>query len=429
MRFGIGESVPFLLLGLFALAACSGSDGDGGSQADALDAVLVLDSLRKDEVTVDLEIRAEVPNDALEQDAVDEALDETLEIVKPSFPLLPLRTQGRYVVDGEGRRVRLMGVNWNGAHEEKQVPHGLGFHSPDVIAARLVELGFNSVRLTWSNEMVETNPLPNPDDVAGWPEAAGMNCLEVFDGVVEALTDAGLLVILNNHISNSIWCCNDDDGNGLWYTNDYPEAAWIADWVALAQRYQDNPRVIGGDLRNEPRQGADWGIDIDPAVDWPSAAGRCGEAVLAVRPDWLIFVEGTNYAVNLEGLKQRQIQLSVPNRVVYSMHNYSWSITSLMPGEEFYRQMAHDTWGYALEPPYEVPLWLGEFGTCNDCWNSDWAGYVTRAIQDYDLDWSLWLIFGGGGGGWGLMSEETLEVHSPELLGLLEEWGLSPQMR
>ena len=338
---------------------------------------------------------------------------------------LPLSTSGRYIVDAGGNRVRLVGVNWNGAHEDLMVPHGLAHHPPDVIAARIAELGFNSVRLTWSNELVETDPMPEAADVAGWPEAAGMSSMQVFDRVVEALTAAGIFVILNNHMSDSGWCCNEEDGNGLWYNEAYPEDAWIADWVALAQRYLDNPMVVAADLRNELRQKASWEPGGDPAYDWPSAAERCGEALLAVRPDWLIIVEGTDYAVNLEGVADRPVHLSVPGKLVYSAHNYPWSVTSIMPTPELFATMVHDLWGYVMEPPDATPVWLGEFGTCNTCWGDPWVSSITTVITGLELGWALWLLFGTPDG-WGLLSEETLEVNTPDILPLLEQWGAMP---
>jgi ribosomal protein S12 methylthiotransferase accessory factor YcaO len=44
------------------------------------------------------------------------------------------------------------------------------------------------------------------------------------------------------------------EANGLWFQDDsatYTEAAWIEDWVMLAQRYANRPWVVAYDLRNE----------------------------------------------------------------------------------------------------------------------------------------------------------------------------------
>jgi len=59
------------------------------------------------------------------------------------------------------------------------------------------------------------------------------------------------MVILNNHISDAIWCCNLDDANGLWYNANYTESDWLHTLYEMSYRYSGNKMVIGVDLRNE----------------------------------------------------------------------------------------------------------------------------------------------------------------------------------
>nr|WP_245864228.1 cellulase family glycosylhydrolase [Paenibacillus donghaensis] len=66
----------------------------------------------------------------------------------------------------------------------------------------------------------------------------------------------------------------------------------------LAQRYADNPTVIGADLHNEPHGTASWGTG-NLATDWRLASERAGNAILAVNPNWLILVEGIE--TNVQG--------------------------------------------------------------------------------------------------------------------------------
>lgn len=40
---------------------------------------------------------------------------------------------------------------------------------------------------------------------------------------VEALTNQGVMVFLNNHVSSAGWCCSNGDGEGLWWTRKYNE--------------------------------------------------------------------------------------------------------------------------------------------------------------------------------------------------------------
>ena len=104
--------------------------------------------------------------------------------------------------------------------------------------------------------------------------------MEIFDITVKALTDAGLMVILNNHTSKSQWCCSNSDGDGLWWSAEYSEQKFFDCLIAMTKRYKDNPRVIGMDLRNEIRKAGffttpTWGSG-DPKTDWHRAAEYIG---------------------------------------------------------------------------------------------------------------------------------------------------------
>jgi hypothetical protein len=46
---------------------------------------------------------------------------------------------------------------------------------------------------------------------------------------------------------------NTQDGNGLWYTDDYTKQQWIDSLSTLARRYAASSAVVGHGLRNEPR--------------------------------------------------------------------------------------------------------------------------------------------------------------------------------
>ena len=123
----------------------------------------------------------------------------------------PLSTSGRYIVDADGRRVRLAGVNWYGAHEDDGVAPGLERTDRRALARRIAMHGFNSVRLPFSLWMTEqTTPVPD-EYLAANPDLSGATPIQVYDACVEALTGAGLIVIPNCHTLDAGWCCSDDD--------------------------------------------------------------------------------------------------------------------------------------------------------------------------------------------------------------------------
>jgi aryl-phospho-beta-D-glucosidase BglC (GH1 family) len=152
----------------------------------------------------------------------------------------PLSTAGADIVDVKGDKVQLKCVNWYGAQLHQLVPSGLDQQPLDSIAAIISEdLSLNCVRLVYALEMVRrgSNFVENATSLlAANPTLQSLNYMDVFDATVAALTERGLVVILNNHNSDGSWCCHDDDRNGLWYTDTYPEWEWLAHLDALTRR-------------------------------------------------------------------------------------------------------------------------------------------------------------------------------------------------
>jgi endoglucanase len=316
-------------------------------------------------------------------------------------PAFPLHTAGRFIVDSTGARVHLSGVNWYGAESSDFVVAGLQAATLQSIVQQIKSLGFNVVRLPWSNQLFETNPVVGNYALAANPSLEGENALTILDQVIAALTNAGIMVILDNHNSNAEWCCSTSDGNSLWYNSQYPQANWQADWQGMAQRYASNPLVIGADLRNEPRSPATWGGST--ANDWHAAAELGGNAVLSVNPHLLVFVEGVNYATDLSGVSSLPIQLNVPNQLVYEAHNYGFDYSGLS-GYSDYLSRITSKWGYLATGKNPQPLWVGEFGTCNtkdSCVNSGsnadlgfWFNMITAYFQQNGIDWTYWAVNG-----------------------------------
>jgi endoglucanase len=139
------------------------------------------------------------------------------ETLRPSMPTFrgPLRTQGRHIVDSDGQRFKLISINWYGGSDELFIPGGLDKVNRSLIAETIYRMGFNSVRLPYSDEMVVTNPEIPKHLVRANPDLKGLRALEVFEAVVSSLTEAGLAVIINNHITSAKWCCGADLCNGL----------------------------------------------------------------------------------------------------------------------------------------------------------------------------------------------------------------------
>ena len=353
---------------------------------------------------------------------------------------LPLHTSGYHIVDARNRPVRLKSVNWYGFDQKEFVPGGLDHAPLDTIVGLIKSMGFNSVRLPWANETIEKNPIVVDYAIKANPQFRGKRAMDVMDALIDALAKAHIMVILDNHVSRADWCCKDDDGNGLWYSKDYPENAWLADWMTIVRRYRNQPWVVGVDLRNELRSGAVWG-GPDRKLDWHRAATRGGNVVLTVNPALLVMVEGPHYSTDFRGAARLPIVLKVPNRVVYSPHAYSFGADYKNYDE--LKQAFDQHAGFLLHTRPAIPLWIGEFGTCQTltC-DSDpkgtWIRGFVRYVKEHpELSWSYWALNGTQSSGYsrkydepetfGLLTTDYQHIAAPRLLELFRSIGLEPQ--
>ena len=352
--------------------------------------------------------------------------------------LPPLHTNGRQILDSAGHVVRLTSLNWYGFDEKEFVAGGLDHAPIDTIVKQIRAIGVNSVRLPWANETLERNPVVADYAVKANPKFRGKHALGVLDAVVAALARAHIMVILDNHVSRADWCCSDTDGNGLWYTAEYPEERWLADWQTIVRRYKNRKWVVGADLRNELRSGARWGGD-DPRLDWHAASERGGNAVLGANPNLLVMVEGPEYSTDFTAFGKLPVTLNIPNRVVYSPHAYAPAGHAF---QSYYKlQQAYDARaGYLLHMEPGVPLWVGEFGTCQtlECGDQGpWFRWFVQYLRENELSWSYWPLNGTQSSGqkrkydeaetYGLLTPDYQHIAAPEIVRLLQTIEASPQ--
>jgi len=342
----------------------------------------------------------------------------------------PLHTEGHGIVDDADHPVRLTSVNWYGFDQKEYVAGGLDHAPLATIVHEIQELGVNSVRLPWANETLERNPVVPDYAVKANPQFHGKHAMDVMDAVIDALAQAHITVVLDNHVSRADWCCTETDGNGLWYNADYPESKWLADWRAIVRRYKRQPWVVGADLRNELRSEAAWG-GPDSKLDWHAAAERGGNAVLAANPQLLIMVEGPEYSTNFTGFDKLPVVLKVKQRLVYSPHAYNIDGHPFSSYDEL--KQAYDARaGFLLHSEPAAPVWVGEFGTCQtlDCGaNSDWFVLFMRYLKENHLAWSYWPLNGTQSSGqsrrydvvetYGLLSPDYQHFAAPKIIDLL----------
>lgn len=373
------------------------------------------------------------------------------------------------IVDVNGNEVKLAGTNWSGFEASISTLEGLYNRDMEAMLLQIKEIGFNHIRVPWHNGIISDDSLianvnfngyksdVDPFNISTPPNDWGpftnlyfldfdvVRPLDVLDYMVQWCQDNDMRIVLDNH-------SREPDGfkeEELWYTDSVPHEQWIADWVFMAERYKDYPAVVAMDLNNEPHGSTDttlydsyaaWGSG-DIANDWKMAAQECGNAILEVNPNVLIFIEGieqyftpegeeTNYwwGGNLQGARDYPVILSDMSKLVYSPHEYGptvfeqdWFLEPDFPGNmegiwetqfNFINSTGIDVGGGNIT---KFPLYIGELGIRDQESVLDVAWYetFTQYIADQNLHWAYWTFNPNSGDTGGILSSDWLTV---------EEW-------
>jgi len=161
----------------------------------------------------------------------------------------PLSTLGNQIVNSAGQPVEIAGVNWFGLESTNMSPDGLWARNYKDMMNQMVQLGFNTIRLPFSSEMLHSTAVASGINYSLNPDLQGLAGLQVMDKIVQYADQIGIKIILDHHRSEA---GDGTSANGLWYDSQYTQAQWVSDWQMLAQRYAKDPSVIGADLHNEP---------------------------------------------------------------------------------------------------------------------------------------------------------------------------------
>ncbi|CAN6228564.1 unnamed protein product [Urochloa humidicola] len=326
-------------------------------------------------------------------------------------PAMPtLSTSSRWVVDEHGNRVKLTCVNWP-SHLEPMLAEGLGKQPVGAIAAAVSSMGFNCVRLTWPTFLV-TNAsygdvtvaesfrrLNLTESLAGItvnnPTFVDLKLIEALKAVVRSLGDAGVMVILDNHLSKPGWCCSNTDGNGFFGDTYFDPDVWVQGLETMADTFAAFPNVVGMSLRNElrgPRQNAN---------DWYKYMQLGAEAVHKANPRVLVILSGLSFDNDLAFLNSRPINLTFSGKAAFEVHWYSFSNSQEWGSGNANQACARVSAGVSRRALYLLdkgwPVILSEFGVDNRGGNANdnrYYGCAAAVAADLDLDWALWALQG-----------------------------------
>ncbi|MGC9396840.1 MAG: glycoside hydrolase family 5 protein [Anaerolineae bacterium] len=226
----------------------------------------------------------------------------------------------------------------------------------------LKQAGFNHVRASFNWRLFATED--EPRRLSG----VGYECLERLVAWCKA---EGLYVILDMHgAPGGQTGDNIDDSWGFPFLYECPEsqALTIKLWASLAERYGDEPTVIGYDLLNEPIASYFDRETLNPLLE--PLYKRIVEAIRAHDPNHIIFLGGARWNTDFSVFGP-----PFDDKLAYTFHRYWDPVTPALiaPYLEFSER-------------YNVPLWMGESGENT----YEWIAAFRELLEANDIGWCFW---------------------------------------
>jgi hypothetical protein len=246
----------------------------------------------------------------------------------------------------------------------------------------IADAGINYVNLSHSGLFSEQPPFELVEGVQ-----------DNLDSVLEMMTAADLFAVISfrtgpGRSDLGFWGVNPDDNYAMQFVNDTvwedPAAqdAWVEMWRYTAERYRDNPIVVGYDLMVEPNANAlffdmYWPPDFYPAYagtlyDWNQFYPRIVEAIREVDPDTPILVGAMSWS-SVDWLPY--LEVTDDPRTVYAVHQYE-------PHDYTHQEPGADG-SLPITYPGELDFdWDGQ----PDPFNRDWMVGLLSTVADFQAE-------------------------------------------
>ena len=353
-----------------------------------------------------------------------------------------LYTDGSKIFDKDGKEVWLTGVNWFGYNTGTNIFDGVWNCNLENSLTSIADHGFNLLRIPFSAELINkwaagSYPTANFNGALN-SKLSGMNSLEIFDYVVTLCEANGLKIMIDIHSAETNAMGHTVN---LWYTQNVSTAQYYAALEWITKRYKNNDTIIAIDLKNEPHgkeyegsAAAIWNNSTSPN-NWKYVAETAAKKVLAINPNLLIMVEGTEiypknpktnnftssnagdyyynwWGGNLRGVEDYPLNLGrYQNKLVYSPHHYCPTVYEQpwFKGGYTYQSLMndcwHDNWFYIYEDNI-APLLIGEWGGFMKEPNLTWMTYMRQLIKTYHLHHTFWCFNANSGDTGGLVLDD-----------------------
>jgi hypothetical protein len=268
-------------------------------------------------------------------------------------------------------------VMWRGAggsylfHDVERYREAWQLHLGEIHA-----LGLNTIRLAFAFP----DSASNPDNGVS---SADILDYHKLDWVLSFLSKNGIKAILDLHNYKDMY-------------GDFGSQKLMSNWVALAQRYRGDSRIVGYELFNEPSENT-WDTSIASRADAIEAYANLTDAVRAVDPEHIVIWQSFGYladAWNINRFAEVLKPYLRPN-LVFTFHRWlhrEWSFDIYSP-----ENMSRFSVEYLVRAreKLNVPFWLGEFGSYGPFNFSNpeyqWTEETLWRCEEKVLGWNLWM--------------------------------------
>lgn len=171
---------------------------------------------------------------------------------------MPLSTQNRWIMDDTtGKRVKLTCSHWV-AHMEPMLVEGLDKLPIHDIATQIANSGFNCVRLSYATYMFTryaTHTVRDTLSSLDIPEVVmtaiekhnplmlNMTHVQAYEAAIGALGEKGVMVLIDNHVSMPMWCCDNNDQNGFFGDRHFHPSEWLQGLAFIAKHFKGKHNV------------------------------------------------------------------------------------------------------------------------------------------------------------------------------------------
>ena len=304
-----------------------------------------------------------------------------------------IKTNGTKLVDDKGNEIILKGTNLG----NWLVPEGYMFkmeqvNSPRKIDELLYELiGPDSLQVFWNGflnnyithedikylKSIGVNHIRLPfhyimftDDLYMGERNSGF---KYFDRLIDWCREEQLYVLLDMHCApGGQTGDNIDDSYGYPYLLKSKSSQDLMTniWVSIAERYKNEPVIIGYDIVNEPIAHY-FNDELDDLNNQLILLyNRIVKEVRAVDQQHIIFLSGSNWGGNFDVFKEL-----IDDNVVYEFHKYWFDVN-----QEAIQQYLD------FRDQRNVPIYIGETGENSDEWVNDFR----ILLDNHEVGWCFW---------------------------------------